>query len=120
MAFSDLQIGQLSESHTFQQRVAGSIMVKASYIVDHTRSFGTIEEPIQGQVPVFTIAQLRRAISLMRLETPLVNYYLPMAASGNIRTSNPVLDGSGVAVDCSADDAALDSQMFTTVFQTIL
>lgn len=108
MAATNLQMDQLSNGPTFQAKVRASIFKKALAI---------IEDVLVNKNQNFSAAQQSRAKSLFG-GMPLAQYYSALACSTNIIVSNLTVVGNEIVSDIS--DAALDSQVYTVVFQDLV
>jgi hypothetical protein len=117
MAATNQQMYELSQGVTFSKRVQAAIMKKAVAICDDVRLNGTTEVPIQGQTPNYSAAQKARAFSIGQGQS-LQPYMLALACSTNIVASTLTVVNDETISDIS--DAALDSQVYTTVFQDLL
>lgn len=108
MSATNLQLANLALGPQFQGAVRASIMKKAVAIVDDVRANGNLN---------YTPAQRDLARSLA-VGGNLAPYYLPLACSTNVMASNITINGAETLSDIS--DAALDSQVFTTVFLDLI
>lgn len=118
MPATNLQMAQLAGATDFQAKVRSSIYKKALAILEDALANGTIEAPKQGQTPHYAAAQVTRATSIGRGQS-LDGYYGLMACSTNVIASAISVDGGGQTVS-DISDAALDSQVYTVVFNDVV
>lgn len=108
MSNANLQLAQLSQGQTFQQRVAAAIYKKALAIVEDFRANPGVN---------YTQDQRNRAYYLCTSGN-VAQYYGPLACSTNVIASTITQNGGEWVSDIS--DPALDSQVYTVVFQDLV
>lgn len=101
MAATNAQQAALAESFGFKAQVRASIFKKALAIIENPGSF--------------TAPQIARAKSIGQGQA-LDSYYPAMAGSTNVVASNVTYDFVNRTTVSDISDAALDSQVTTTVF----
>lgn len=109
MSATNQQMFELSLGLTFQKKAGASIMKKAVAICDDARVNGTAN---------YTANQRILAAALGTNQRGYTPYYLPLACSTNVIASNISVSNGETLSDIS--DAALDAQVYTTVFQDLL
>src|ERR1035437_8958223 len=108
MAATNLQMSQLATGPSFKDKVLASIFKKALAIIEDVRANGNAN---------YTAAQNPRAVSLGRGQA-LDGYYGLIACSTNVIASTiSVVNGETVS---DISDGALDSQVYTVVFQDLV
>ncbi len=113
-AGTNQQLYALSQGAQFQAAVSASIVKKAVAILDDVRQNGTVEAPLPTKTGNYTNAQRTRAFSIAMGQS-LTPYILALACSTNVVASTlSVVNGQTVS---DISDAALDSQVYTMVFQ---
>lgn len=108
MAATNLQMDQLSNGPTFQAKVRAAVFKKALAIVDDVRVNGNVN---------YTAAQKTRGVSICQGQN-IVGYYGTLACSTNVIASTISVVNGETLSDIS--DAALDSQVYTVVFQDLV
>jgi hypothetical protein len=118
-ALTNIQIWQLAQAQNFQARVQAAIVAQAGAILDNVRQTGTTGPggvAVEGQTPVYTVAQQLRAYSIAQGQS-LTQYYLLLAGAANVVGATLLTNSLGVPYDSAVIDAALNSQVMTTVFE---
>lgn len=105
MAATDAQQSCLADAEGFQAAVRASIMKKALSIIENPGSY--------------TAGQLARAKSISQGQS-MTSYYQEVASSTNVIASNITYDFVNRTVVSDISDAALDSQVATTVFTDLV
>lgn len=119
MAVTIAQIRALADSQHWQNRVSGAIFQKAVAILDDVFNNGTLENPKPGHTANFSQAQWTVARNICTGSTGTAVYFGPLAGSGNVAVQNITYSFEDRQVICDISDAALQSQVFTTVWQDI-
>lgn len=110
MAATIAQIQALADSPHFQVRVRGAIYQKASAILDDVRVNANLN---------YTAQQATIARNICTGSTNVGNYFGPVAGATNVTASNVTYNFEDRVVVTDISDAALASQIFTTVWQDI-
>lgn len=108
MTVTNGELNALSNSQTFQGRVRAAIYKKALAIVEDYRA---------NPGGNYTAQQNARALTICQ-SGHIAPYYGPMACSTNVIAS--VLSVANGETVSDISDAALDSQVYTVVFQDLV
>lgn len=102
----DAWIERLAESTSWQERCKAAITKKAIAVLDDVRTNGNTN---------YTVAQATKAQSIAD-GANLQQYYADIAASTNVVASTVDYDPKTGTVSSDISDAALESQIWTTVW----